>query len=120
MNTNFDLAHCALLWGPGVVVLAVFSYSIGRLAQYWIARTVELRRKQMDSMFELAHNYVDQFVTAQKSQADAFSRLATTVERSDSQDSFEHQEILIAIKSMHHDIEDVRQSLRTQEAIGEK
>jgi hypothetical protein len=97
---NFDPEHFALLWGPGVAVLLIFTYGLTRLAHHWIEKSIEFKRKQMDTAFAVARTYLEQFVNAQKSQADAFSRLAGSVEQSGSRDSFEHQEILIAIKAM--------------------
>jgi hypothetical protein len=97
---SFNAEHFALLWGPGVLVLMVFTYGLTRLAQYWIEKSMEFKRRQMDSVFEVARTYLDQLVNAQKSQADAFSRLAGSVEQGDSRDSFEHQEMLIAIKAI--------------------
>jgi hypothetical protein len=101
----FDVTRFALLWGPGILVLVVFSYGFSRLALHWIDKSTEVKRQQTESGFDIARTYLEQFVSAQKSQADAFSRLATAVERRDSEDSFEHQEMLIALKAMHRDIE---------------
>jgi len=100
-----DFAHMALWWGPGVLLLLAFSYGLLRLAQVWIERTMDAKRRQMESVFGMAEQYVKQFLNAQRSQADALSRLASSVERSDSRDSLEHQQILIALRAMHHDIE---------------
>jgi hypothetical protein len=100
-----DFAHMAMWWGPGVLLLLAFSYGLLRLAQVWIERTLDAKRRQMESVFGMAEQYVKQFLNAQRSQADALSRLASTVERSDSRDSLEHQQILIALRAMHHDIE---------------
>jgi hypothetical protein len=102
--TSFDPERFALLWGPGVVVLLIFSYGLTRLAQYWIEKSLEFKRKQMDTAFSIARNYADQLVSSQRSQADAFSRLATSVEQGGSRDSLEHQEILIAIKVMREQL----------------
>ena len=101
---SFDPARFALLWGPGVVVLMIFSYGLIRLAQYWIEKSMEFKRKQMDTAFQVARTYLDQFANAQKSQADAFSRLAASVEQRDSRDSFEHQEILITVKALRNEL----------------
>src|SRR5437016_2611259 len=106
----FDAGRFALLWGPGILVLVVFSYGLSRLAFHWIDKSMEVKRKQTESGFDIARTYLEQFVSAQKSQADAFSRLASAVERRDSEDSFEHQEMLIAIKAMHRDIERLARS----------
>ena len=81
-------------------MLAVFSYALVRLAYHWIDKSVEVKRQQTESVFEMARTYLEQLVSAQKSQADAFSRLASTVERRDSHDSLDHQEMLIALKAM--------------------
>ena len=102
--TPFDVGRFALLWGPGILVLVVFSYGFLRLAYHWIDKSLEVKRTQMASAFDVARTYLEQFVSAQKSQADAFSRLASTVERRDSQDSFEHQEILIALKALREQL----------------
>ena len=107
---SFDPTHFALLWGPGILVLVVFSYGFSRLAFHWIDKSMEVKRKQTESGFDIARTYLEQFVSAQKSQADAFSRLASAVERRDSEDSFEHQEMLIAIKAMHREIESLARS----------
>ena len=99
-----DFAHMAMWWGPGVLILLVFSYGLLRLAQVWIERSMDARRRQMESLFGMAEPYVKQFLNAQLSQAEALSRLASSVEQSDSRDSMEHQQILIALRAMHGDI----------------
>jgi hypothetical protein len=116
---SFNAEHFALLWGPGVLVLMVFTYGLTRLAQYWIEKSMEFKRRQMDSVFEVARTYLDQLVNAQKSQADAFSRLAGSVEQGDSRDSFEHQEMLIALKAMRDQLTrlSAQLSLRGEEEI---
>jgi hypothetical protein len=100
-----DLTHMALWWGPGVLLLLTFTYGFLQLARFWIGRTMDAKRQQMESAFGMAEQYVKQFLNAQRSQADALSRLATSVERSDSRDSLEHQQILIALRAMHQDLE---------------
>ena len=100
-----DLTHMALWWGPGVLLLLTFAYGFLHLARVWIERTMDTKRQQMESAFGMAEQYVKQFLSAQRSQADALARLATSVERSDSRDSLEHQQILIALRAMHRDIE---------------
>ncbi len=95
-----EVGRFALLWGPGVLVLVVFSYGLLRLAQYWIAKSMDFKQKQLDSLLVLGRTYFEQFVSAQRSQADAFSRLASAVEQRDSRESFEHQEMLIALKAI--------------------
>jgi hypothetical protein len=104
----FDLQRVALWWGPGVLVLIVFGYGFLRLAHYWIEKTMEVKRQQMDSAYSLVRHYVEQFLGAQSGQADALSRLANSVEHRESQDSFEHQEILIALKALHRDMNSLR------------
>ena len=96
---SIDLGRFALLWGPGVLVLVVFTYGLMRLAQYWIEKSMDYKRRQMDAIFDVVRSQAEQFINAQKSQADAFSRLASAVEQRETRDSFEHQEILIAIKA---------------------
>ena len=108
--TPFDVGHFALLWGPGIVVLALFSYGLVRLACHWIDRSMEVKRRQTESVVDVARTYLEQFVSAQKSQADAFSRLASAVERRDSEDSLEHHQMLIAIKAMHRDMQSMVKS----------
>lgn len=100
-----NLERMALWWGPGILVLVLFGYGILRLARYWIEKSMEVKRRQMENIFEMARQYVEQFLSAQRSQAQALSRLATSVEQSDSRDSFEHQEMLIALKALHRDIQ---------------
>jgi len=100
-----DFAHMALWWGPGVLLLLAFSYGLLRLAQVWLERSMDARRRQMEGLFGMAEQYVKQFLTAQRSQAEALSRLASSVEQSDSRDSMEHQQILIALRAMHGDVE---------------
>jgi len=104
----FDLQRVALWWGPGVLVLIIFGYGFLRLAHYWIEKTMEVKRQQMDSAYDLVRHYVEQFLGAQSGQADALSRLANSVEHRESQDSFEHQEILIALKALHRDMNSLR------------
>jgi hypothetical protein len=100
-----EINHVVLWWGPGVLILMVLSYGFLRLAHYWIDKTMQVRSQKMESTFSLARQYVEQFLGAQRSQADALSRLASSVEHRESIDSFEHQEILIALKAMHQDID---------------
>jgi len=107
-----DFTRWALLWGPGVLVLVVFSYALVRLAYHWIDKSVEVKRQQTESLFEVARTYLQQLVSAQKSQADAFSRLASTVEHRDSHDGLEHQEMLIALKAMRETLDSVVEGRR--------
>ncbi len=102
MPDNLD--KIALWWGPGVLVLLIFGYGVLRLAHHWIETSMEVKRQQMESAFGLVREYIEQFLGAQQSQAEALSRLASSVEQRDSHESFEHQEMLIALKAMHHDI----------------
>ncbi len=95
----------ALWWGPGILILMAFGYGFLRLARYWIAKSMEIKRQQIDSVFGITRQYIEQFLSSQRSQVDALSRLASSVEHRDSTESFEHQEMLIAIKAMHRDIE---------------
>jgi len=94
-----------LWWGPGVLILMVFTYGFLRLAHYWIEKSMQVKSQQMESAFGIARHYIEQFLGAQKSQADALSRLVSFVEHRESVDSFEHQEILIALKAMHQDLD---------------
>jgi len=100
----YDAEHLALWWGPGILVLLIFGYGFLRLAHYWIEESMEVKRQQMDSAFGIAREYIEQFLATQQAQAEALSRLAASVEQRDSHESFEHQEMLIALKAMHHDI----------------
>jgi hypothetical protein len=102
MPDNFE--QIALWWGPGILILMLFGYGALRLAHYWIEKTMEVKRQQLDSAFGIARQYVEQFLGTQRSQADALARLASSVERRDSHESFEHQEMLIALKALHRDI----------------
>src|SRR5271157_1427737 len=88
---GLDLEKFALLWGPGIVVLGVFSFTGVKLAQYWIDKSMEHRRNQI--------------VGAQRSQSDAVTRLAATVEQGTSKVGFEHQEMLTAIKALHRHVD---------------
>jgi len=99
-----DFAHVAMWWGPGMLLLLAFSYGLLRLAQVWLERTLDAKRRQMESLFSMAEQYVKQFLNAQLAQAEALSRLASSVEQSDSRDSMEHQQILIALRAMHGEI----------------
>jgi len=103
-----DIQRVALWWGPGVVVLIIFGYGFLRLAHYWIEKSMEVKRQQMDSTYSLVRHYIEQFLGAQSGQADALSRLANSVEHRETQESFEHQEILIALKALHRDMNGLR------------
>jgi hypothetical protein len=103
-----DIQRVALWWGPGILVLIVFGYGFLRLAHYWIEKSMEVKRQQMDGAFSLVRHYIEQFLGAQSGQADALCRLANSVEHHESQESFEHQEILIALKALHRDMNSLR------------
>lgn len=49
MPENFE--QIALWWGPGIVVLMGFGYGTLRLAHYWVGKSMDLKRQQMDGMF---------------------------------------------------------------------
>ena len=102
MPDNFE--KVAMLWGPGILVLMGFGYGGLRLAHHWIEKSMEVKRQQMESTFRLVRDYVEQFLSAQQAQAEALARLAASVEQRDTHESFEHQEMLIALKAMHHAI----------------
>jgi len=102
---GLDLEKFALLWGPGIVVLGVFSFTGAKLARYWIDKLMEHRRKQIDGAFEIARTYLDQIVGAQRSQAEAFTRLAASIDQGGSKVGFEHQEMLTAIKALHRHVD---------------
>jgi hypothetical protein len=87
-----------------VLILIVLSYGSMRLAYHWIDRWMEVKRKQMDSAFDIARDYIGQLAGASKSQAEALSRLAAAVEHRDSLESYEHQEMLVALKAIHHNV----------------
>jgi hypothetical protein len=103
-----DFQHVAIWWGPGVLVLIAFGWGFFRLAQYWIEKSMDVKRLQMDGAYGLVRQYIEKFLGAQSGQADALTRLASCVEHHESQESFEHQEILIALKAMHHDMNGLR------------
>lgn len=102
MPDNFE--KVALWWGPGILVLMVFGYGLLRLAHHWIEKSLEVKQQQTQSLLGMVRDYVEQFLGTQQSQAEALSRLATSIEQRDSHESFEHQEMLIALKALHHDI----------------
>ena len=103
-----DIQRVALWWGPGVLILIIFGYGFLRLAHYWIEKSMEVKRQQMEGAYALVRHYIEQFLGAQSGQADALSRLANSVEHRESQESFEHQEILIALKALHRDMNSLR------------
>ena len=102
-----DLERYMVLWGPGILILVVFGYGFLRLALHWIDRTMEVKRKQMDSAFDIARDYVGQLAGASRSQAEALSRLAGAVEHRDSVEGYEHQEMLVALKVLHRNVEEL-------------
>ena len=119
MPENFE--QIAMWWGPGIVVLMGFGYGALRLAHHWIEKSMELKRKQSEGMLGVAREYIEQFLSAQRSQAEALSRLAASVEQRDTHESFEHQEILIALKAMHHEIGLMPcRALSPAECVGER
>ena len=102
-----DIERYLLLWGPGILILIVLSYGFMRLAYHWIDRAAEIKRSQMDRAFNIAREYLDQLSGAAKSQAEALSRLAGAVEHCDSLESYEHQEMLISLKALHRDVNEL-------------
>ena len=112
-----DLARYIVLWGPGILILIVFAYGFMRLAYHWIDRTTDIKRKQLDSAFDIARDYVGQLAGASKSQAEALSRLASAVEHRDSLESYEHQEMLIALKALHRNMDDLLAQARVTERL---
>ena len=103
-----DIQRVALWWGPGIVILMAFGFGFLRLAQYWIEKSMEVKRQQTDGAYGLVRQYIEKFLGAQSGQADALSRLANSVEHRESQESFEHQEMLIALKALHRDMNSLR------------
>jgi hypothetical protein len=102
---GLDIGKFALLWGPGIVVLVVFSFTGAKLAQYWIDKSMEQRRRQIEGTFEIARTYLQQIVGAQRSQSDAVASLVATVEQGGSKVGFEHQEMMMAIKALHRHLD---------------
>lgn len=100
-----DVLKIALQWGPGILILLVFAYGSLRLAHHWIDKSMELKREQLEGMFRVARDYVDNIVGAQKSQAEAVARLAGSMEHRESFESYEHQEMLIALKAIHQNVQ---------------
>ena len=105
-----ELERAVVWWGPGVVILLLFGYGLLRLAHYWVEKTMDYRRCQMESAFGLTRQYIEQFLNSQKSQAEALSRLAGSLEQRETRDSFEHQEILIALKAINREIGAIKQT----------
>lgn len=103
MPSNFE--YVVLWWGPGILILMAFGYGLLRVAQYWIAKSMQIKSQRIESVFNITRQYIEQFLSSQRSQSDALSRLAESVEHRDTKESFEHQEMLIAIKAMHRDVE---------------
>ena len=100
-----DIERYVVLWGPGILILIVLSYGLMKLAYHWIDRTAEIKRSQMDGALRIARDYVDQLAGAARSQAEALTRLAGAVEHRDSLESYEHQEMLIALKALHRNVD---------------
>lgn len=111
-----DLERYIVLWGPGILILVIFGYGLMRLAFHWIDRTMDVKRQQMDSAFDIARDYVGQLASASKSQATALSHLAEAVEHRDSVEGYEHQEMLVALKALHQNV----QELMSQAKAGDK
>ncbi|HUI43132.1 MAG TPA: hypothetical protein VL523_14310 [Terriglobia bacterium] len=112
-----DLERYIVLWGPGILILIVFAYGFLRLAYHWIDRTMDVKRRQTESAFDIARDYVSQLAGASKTQADALSRLASAVEHRDSLESYEHQEMLIALKALHRNVDDLLTQSRADERV---
>jgi hypothetical protein len=112
-----DIERYIVLWGPGILILIIFGYGLMRLAFHWIDRTMEVKRKQMDSAFDIARDYVGQLASASRSQAAALSRLAEAVEHRDSVEGYEHQEMLVALKALHHNVEELLGQARASEKV---
>jgi hypothetical protein len=102
-----DVERYIVLWGPGILILILFAYGFMKLAYHWIDRAAEIKRSQLDGAFNIARDYVDQLAGAAKSQAEALSRLAGAVEHRDSIESYEHQEILIALKALRRNLDEL-------------
>jgi len=113
-----DIERYIVLWGPGILILIVLSYGLMKLAFHWMDRTTEIKRSQMAGAFDIARDYVDQMAGAAKSQAEALSRLAGAVEHRDSIESYEHQEMLIALKALHRNVDELLSQERMAEKIG--
>ena len=99
-----NLERIALWWGPGILLPVLFGFGFMRLAQYWIEKSMEVKRQQMDSAFGMARDYIEQFLSTQQSQAEALSRLAASVEQRDTREGLEHPEMLIALKALHREV----------------
>ena len=112
-----DLERYVVLWGPGILILIVFAYGFMKLAYHWIDRAMDMKHRQMDSAFSIARDYVGQLSGASKTQAEALSRLASAVEHRDSLESYEHQEMLIALKALHRDFEDLTSQVRVPDKV---
>ncbi len=111
-----DAERIAVWWGPGVLILMVFGFGFLKLARYWVEKSMDMKRQQMESLFGMARTYVEQFLSTQKCQADALARLASSVEHRDSVESFEHQEMLISLKALHRDVDSLLQRQRASVA----
>lgn len=99
-----ELARAALWWGPGVVLLILFGYGFLKLAYHWVEKVMDYRRFQLEGMFGMTRQYIEQFLNTQRSQAETLTRLVNFIEQRESHESFEHQEILIALKAMHREL----------------
>ena len=112
-----DLERYIVLWGPGIVILVIFGYGLMRLAFHWIDRTMDVKRQQMDSAFDIARDYVGQLASASKSQATALSRLAEAVEHRDSVEGYEHQEMLVSLKALHQNMKELVEQVGAEHKV---
>ncbi len=104
MEMTHEVWRLAIWWGPGILIVLAFGYGFMRLAHYWIEKNAEVKRHQLETTFGIARQYVEQFLNSQRSQSDALARLAASVEQRETRESFEHQEILIALKALHQEL----------------
>ena len=49
-----NLGQMALWWGPGVLLVLILTYGFLYLARFWIERTMDRKRQQMESACEMA------------------------------------------------------------------
>ena len=114
-----DLERYVVLWGPGILILIVFAYGFMKLAYHWIDKSMEVKGRQMASAFDIARDYVGQLSGASKAQAEALTRLASAVERRDSVEGYEHQEMLIALKAIHRNVDELATQNRAVEKVAD-
>ncbi len=105
-----DLSRYVILWGPGILILIVLAYGLMRIAYHWIDQAMDVKRRQTDSAFDVARDYVAQLAGASRTQADALTRLAAAVEHRDSLENYQHQEMLIALKALHRSVGEMLES----------